>query len=90
MVEYLSWIRPQHAQRKWDACNRQSEDQERARSIPACGMSHSRLSWPGPRSPAAVTTGRGVAASWGWPTRVFLYAPEAGPSPGEGCRQERC
>lgn len=28
MVEYLSWIRPQHAQRKWDACNRQNRDQK--------------------------------------------------------------
>lgn len=28
MVEYLSWIRPQHAQRKWDACNRKKQGSE--------------------------------------------------------------
>lgn len=35
MVEYLSWIRPQHAQRKWDACTRENRDQKWTQSIPA-------------------------------------------------------
>lgn len=52
MVEYLSWISPQHAQRKWDACNRQAQDQKQARSIP----------WLPLRGPMPVVTGCRVAA----------------------------
>lgn len=51
MVEYLSWIRPQHAQRKWDACSRQNKDQKWAQSIPARGTSRLRLSWLGSKAP---------------------------------------
>lgn len=35
MVEYLSWISPQHAQRKWDACSRENKDQKWTQNIPA-------------------------------------------------------
>lgn len=59
MVEYFAWIRPQHAQRKWDACNRQSQDQKWARSSPACRTSRSRLPWPSPRRPGCDDRMRG-------------------------------